>query len=462
MINSLRARLVLSAAVFAALFILALVPALQSVFDRTLEQVVQQRLAADASTLISAASVVDGRLVMPERMPDEEFNLPEAKLLGYVHDAAGQVVWHSRSTTDEELNYLPYFSGNRIDFLRIRDGRGSEYYVYDVEVQLAGEDELPLSFVTMLPSSEFASLQQDFSQRLRLWLGAGLLLLLGLLWLALTWSWRSLKGVRRELREIETGDRERLSDEHPRELTRLAQSLNRLLDSERLQRTRYRDSLADLAHSLKTPLAVLQTVAENLRDQPAGQEQARTLRDQIERMSQQIDYQLQRASLRRSGLVQYSAQLMPLVSRLGEALGKVYRDKEVRLDTEMVDNFRLPMEEGALLELLGNLLENAFRLCVSRIRISASLGPQGYELCIEDDGAGVPEDQRDRVIGRGERLDTSHPGQGIGLAVVKDIIESYGGTLSLDDSPLGGAAFRVRLPSEVTPPPRARNRRRRG
>src|SRR5690606_26646585 len=144
--------------------------------------------------------------------------------------------------------------------------------------------------------------------------------------LALTSRLGSLPGVRRDLQEIESGGREHLSDQHPRELSRVTQSLNRLIDSERLQRTRYRDSLADLAHSLKTPLAVLQTVVENLRAQPAGREQARILRDQIERMSQQIDYQLQRASLRRSGLVRHSAALRPLAGKLGEALGKVYRD----------------------------------------------------------------------------------------------------------------------------------------
>lgn len=449
--RSLRSRLVVSAAGFAALFVLALVPALERVFDQTLEQVVQQRLAADASTLIGAASVVDGQLVMPEQMPDEEFNLPEAKLLGYVHDVEGRVVWHSRSTTDEELHYLPFYTGNRIDFLRIRDRRGNEYYVYDVEVQLSGEQSLPLSFVTMLPTSEFAGLQQDFSRRLRLWLGGGLLVLLGMLWLALTWSLGSLRGVRRELQEIESGGREHLSDQQPRELSRLTQSLNRLIDSERLQRTRYRDSLADLAHSLKTPLAVLQTVVENLRAQPAGREQARILRDQIERMSQQIDYQLQRASLRRSGLVRHSAALQPLAGKLGEALGKVYRDKDVTLQLDMPEGTRLPIEEGALLELLGNLLENAYRLCLSRIRVSARALPGGWEVWVEDDGPGVPEDQRERVIGRGERLDASHPGQGIGLAVVRDIIESYGGSLSLDASPLGGAAFRVWLPGDAGP-----------
>lgn len=457
--RSLRSRLVFSAAGFAALFVLALLPALQSVFDSTLEQVVQQRLAADASTLIGAARVVEGELVMPARMPDEEFNLPEAKLLGYVHDAEGRVLWHSRSTQDQNLNYLPHFSGNRIDFLRIRDLNKNEYYVYDVEVNLIGEQELPLSFVTMLPSSEFAALQQDFSKRLRLWLSGGLLLLLLLLWVALTWSLRSLKGVRRELSEIEKGLRDSLGDDHPSELARLTRSLNRLLDSERLQRTRYRDSLGDLAHSLKTPLAVLQTVAENIRAEKGQHEQSRILQDQIERMSQQIDYQLQRASLRRSGLVQYQAELAPVVSKLSEALGKVYRDKPVQLQMQISKGLKVPMEEGALLELLGNLLENAYRLCSSRIRVGALSRDGLCELWVEDDGPGVPPDQRERIIGRGERLDTSHPGQGIGLSVVKDIVASYGGELTLDDSPMGGAAFRVRLPNTESLPAAARRRK---
>src|SRR5690554_5526086 len=128
MMRSLRTRLVLSAAGFAVLFMLALLPILQRVFDQTMEQIIQQRLAADASTLVSAASVVDGQLHMPELLPDEEFNLPEAKLLGYVHDMEGNVIWHSRSTDAEQPDYLPHYSGGRIDFLRIRDRNHKEYY----------------------------------------------------------------------------------------------------------------------------------------------------------------------------------------------------------------------------------------------------------------------------------------------------------------------------------------------
>nr|AEU18005.1 PhoQ [Pseudomonas aeruginosa] len=108
-------------------------------------------------------------------------------------------------------------------------------------------------------------------------------------------------------------------------------------------------------------------------------------------------------------------------------------------------SFSVPVERGALLELLGNLLENAYRLCLGRVRVGARLGPGYSELWVEDDGPGVPAEQRARIIRRGERADTQHPGQGIGLAVALDIIESYDGELSLDDSELGGACFRIRF-----------------
>ncbi|MEB0166490.1 ATP-binding protein, partial [Pseudomonas sp. CCC4.4] len=280
-------------------------------------------------------------------------------------------------------------------------------------------------------------------EKLYLGFGAALLVLLILLWAGLTWGLRALKGLSQELDQVEAGSRESLSEEHPRELLRLTGSLNRLLLSEREQRIRYRDSLGDLAHSLKTPLAVLQGVSETIAKRPEDLEQARILQSQIERMSQQIDYQLQRASLRKSGLVRHHVSLRPVVESLCNTLDKVYRDKQVNVIVDLPDDYLVPMEQGALLEMLGNLLENAYRLCLSRVRISLRPSMSGDELCIEDDGPGVPESQRARILQRGERLDRQNPGQGIGLAVVKDIIESYNARLTLSDSSLGGAAFYI-------------------
>ncbi|WP_404804839.1 ATP-binding protein [Metapseudomonas lalkuanensis] len=444
--SSLRLRLMLGAAVMAVLFMLALLPALRGAFVIALDQSIQQRLAADASALIAAARVENGQLEMPDKLPNEEFDNLEASQLGYIYDSEGRLVWQSLSSRDERLEYSPRYDGQGHDFLRVADARGREFFVYDVEVDLLRGQRAAYSVVTMQPVSDYQSMYDGFLNQLYVWLGGALLVLLGLLWFGLTWGFRSLRGLSAELDQVESGSRENLSDEHPRELLRLTKSLNRLLDGERRQRERYRHSLDDLAHSLKTPLSVLQGVSENIAARPGDREQARVLQSQIERMSQQISYQLQRASLRKSGLVRHRVQLAPLLDTLCDALDKVYREKRVRVERDFDKALMIPMEQGALLELLGNLLENAFRLCLGEIRVSARVGDGYCELKVEDDGPGVPVDQRERILKRGERLDAQHPGQGIGTAVVKDIIESYDGELFLEASPLGGAEFRIRFP----------------
>lgn len=444
--SSLRVRLMLGAAVTVSVFMLALFPALQQVFTSALEESIEQRLAADASALISAARITQGILRMPEKLPDEEFDILPARQLGFIYDNKGSLLWRSRSSENVKIDYNPKYDGHGHEFLRTQDAQGREFFVYDVEVNLLRGQSAAFSIVTMQPVSDYQVMYDNLRQQLYVWLGLALLLLLGFLWLGLGWGIRSLRSLSAELDDVETGKRAALSDEHPRELLRLTRSLNRLLESERQQSERYRHSLDDLAHSLKTPLAVLQGMGEVISAQPSNAEQARTLQGQVNRMNQQISYQLQRASLRKSGLLRYQVKLKPLLASLIEALDKVYRDKHVVVKQNYSAQLRVPVEQGALLELLGNILENAYRLCISEIRITARLTETDCELIVEDDGPGVPKHQRERILKRGERLDTQYPGQGIGTAVVKDIIDSYGGQLFVEDSTLGGAQFRVIFP----------------
>lgn len=444
--SSLRVRLMIGAAITVSVFMLALFPALQKVFTTALEESIEQRLAADASALISAARISGGQLQMPEKLPDEEFDILPARQLGFIYDNKGRLLWRSRSSRNINIDYQPKFDGRGHEFLRAKDSSGKEHYIYDVEVDLLRGKSAEFSIVTMQPASDYQVMHKSLRRQLYVWLGFALLLLLGFLWLGLGWGIRSLRSLSAELDEVETGKRASLSDEHPRELLRLTRSLNRLLESERQQSERYRHSLDDLAHSLKTPLAVLQGVAEVLLKQFTSVEQARVLQGQVNRMSQQISYQLQRASLRKSGLLRYQVKLKPLLGSLIDALDKVYLDKGVVTTQSLPEGLRVPVEQGALLELLGNILENAYRLCVKEVRISARLTDTECELTVEDDGPGVPKHQRERILKRGERLDTQYPGQGIGTAVVKDIIDSYGGQLFVEESSLGGAQFRIVFP----------------
>ncbi|WP_150787491.1 ATP-binding protein [Pseudomonas fluorescens] len=446
MISSLRIRLMLAATTLAVLFMLALLPAMQGAFSLALQDAIEQRLASDVTTLISAARVENNRLQMPAQLPDERFNLADGRLLGYIYNREGRVVWRSKDTLEENINYTPRYDGRGNEFARIREDNGQEFFVYDVEVKLLDGKSAAFSFVALQPLRDYEITLKRLRENLYLGFGAALLVLLALLWIGLTWGLQALRRLSQELDEIESGTRDSLSEQHPSELLRLTGSLNRLLHGEREQRSRYRDSLDDLAHSLKTPLTVLQGVSEDMALRPADRDQAWVLQTQIERMSQQIGYQLQRASLRKSGLVRHQVRLRPVLQSLCDTLDKVYRDKQVRVTIDVSEPCYVPIEQGALLEMLGNLLENAYRLCLGEVRISACEILDGIELCVEDDGPGVPPDQRARILQRGERLDRQHPGQGIGLAVVKDIIESYSAKLTLDDSPLGGAAFRIQIP----------------
>ncbi|WP_028624471.1 ATP-binding protein [Pseudomonas sp. Ant30-3] len=446
MIRSLRVRLMLAATLLAVLFMLALLPAMQGAFSLALRDSIEQRLASDVTTLISAARVENNNLQMPAQLPDERFNLTDGRLLGYIYDREGRLVWRSNGTREEHLNYTPRYDGRGTEFARIREANGQEFFVYDVEVKLLGGKSAAYSIVALQPVREYEATLEGLRENLYLGFGAALLVLLALLWIGLTWGLKALRRLSQELDEIESGERESLSEQHPRELLRLTGSLNRLLHSEREQRSRYRDSLDDLAHSLKTPLAVLQGVSEDMAKRAQERDQAWLLQTQIERMSQQISYQLQRASLRKSGLVRHQVRLRPVLQSLCDTLDKVYRDKRVQVSFDLPEQCHVPIEQGALLEMLGNLLENAYRLCLGKVRISVRETADIIELCVEDDGPGVPPAERARILQRGERLDRQHPGQGIGLAVVKDIIESYSAKLTLSDSSMGGAAFRIHFP----------------
>jgi two-component system sensor histidine kinase PhoQ len=128
----------LAATILAVLFMLALLPAMQGAFSLALQDAIEQRLASDVTTLISAARVEDDRLLMPEQLPDERFNLADGNLLGYIYNREGQLVWRSKDTLVKNINYKPRYDGRGNEFARIRQDTGQEFFVYDVEVKLLG------------------------------------------------------------------------------------------------------------------------------------------------------------------------------------------------------------------------------------------------------------------------------------------------------------------------------------
>lgn len=249
-----------------------------------------------------------------------------------------------------------------------------------------------------------------------------------------------------ELDEIATGNSDQLKNGYASEFYAMRKSLNNLLKAEHIQREKYRNTLADLAHSLKTPLAVMQGAAsENLNYQAY----LSVASEQIRRMDQIIQYQLTRAVKSiGDGAKTNSVAVTPIIERILSALGKVYREKEVRVVLNLAPDVELNADERDLMELLGNMLENAFKYCRSEVAISLYDDPDNVYIDLEDDGAGVSENMRNTILERGERADTSAtPGQGIGLSVSVDILSSYNCRLEVEDSfSLGGAKFSITFP----------------
>jgi two-component system sensor histidine kinase PhoQ len=229
---------------------------------------------------------------------------------------------------------------------------------------------------------------------------------------------------------------------YPDELKPLTRDLNAMIVSEHNQQTRYRNALGDLAHSLKTPLAVLRGLSGEAQIPPPQQN---LLDEQVGRMQHIVDHQLRRAAAAGSRTLTEPIVLKPLIDKLTSALTKVYASRGVGFYNRLDPELRLRADQGDLYELFGNLLDNAAKYGDEHIRISAHQEANLLHIDVDDDGPGFPEEP-EKLLERGARADTRKPGQGIGLAAVSEIVKAYGGRLDLARSPLGGARVSVVVP----------------
>ncbi|MGH8205075.1 MAG: ATP-binding protein, partial [Steroidobacteraceae bacterium] len=272
------------------------------------------------------------------------------------------------------------------------------------------------------------------------------LLLLGGLAIALGISLGPLRRLENEIVDIEAGRRDALGTGWPRELAGVTGNLNALLVGERKRLERYRATLGNLAHSLKTPLAALRSLLEQ------GETGRAALEPQLDRMQAIVQHQLKRAVFGGGGATLIDLAVQEPLDQLRSALAKVYADKGVTATLAVAPGTAYPIDAGDFLELAGNLMDNASKYCRRTIAVratpwtAAGWRRPGLVLEIEDDGSGIPPEERARVLERGARADESVPGQGIGLASAREIAAAYSGTLEIGESRLGGARVCVRLP----------------
>lgn len=473
---SIRQRLLLTSFPLLCLFLFLAGIALDRAYQRAAVESEFRTLQLQAWSLMADAELRAQQLYMPEALQEPAFSLPSATIAGFVLDEAGEILWQSSAATAQSV----FVASLRKAIATGRGGdRGKHHepngafvfsqsvtYVADIadvnDIGLSGSEQPQLpsagistvkrfTFVVVENGLEYAARLSHFRHQTIFWLALTGLLLLMLQWFALRWSLSPLRQLATDIGRLERGEVEHLSVRYPVELHVVTDNLNQLMGSLRKQRERYRNTLDDLAHSLKTPLSTLRSQLES-----DDAHQPDSMLEQVSRIDEQISRQLRRISgAGDAALGRDRIALKRLLERLLSALSTVYAARVIDLQTQIDSHAVVMADQADLMEVFGNLLDNAFKYAEGHVRVAVSLhrdddARHWVLVVIEDDGAGIAADARRAVLQRGVRLDTRCEGQGIGMAVALELVELYGGKMEIATSTLGGAQVQVMLPGVVT------------
>ena len=438
-LNSLKARLVTSA----LLFILVLLPligvALNDAFTEQVKSATKNELSAYVYSILAVTEVDNQRISIPELVLENRFNLVQSGLyaIATTEDTSGTqaIVWHSQSfmgITPPPHFTIPATGQSAFEQITLAD---KPHLVYSFSVSFASQDQnVPVTIHIIKDELAFQQQINQFNQQLWTWL---LILMLVMLVFQLSWLWWTLRPLARftqELHYVEQGKSMQLSSQYPTELQAVARQLNILLNTEQTQRLRYRNALADLAHSLKTPLAVIKSQADL----------SEASSEQVSLINRIIGHQLKRAQTAAAASWHLGISTSEVAAKLLRTLAKIYREPQISLSSEVSAPAVFKGDEADLTEILGNLLDNACKAAKSTVKLTITGDAYQLLICIEDDGPGITEALKNQIFERGIRADSYLQGNGIGLAIVRDLVDSYNGRITVSRSEaLGGAKFSI-------------------
>lgn len=440
---SLRSRLVLVLSLSLIVLVSGVSLFLEKAFDRSLTGQLQERMKTQLFMLLTAAEEEEpGVLYLPEVVREDAFNQIDSGSYAFVYGGSEEEIWRSFSAVDLDLYLFEVLPTGEFlfDFTTI-DGIRFYRLRYAVIWESFDASEHYYQFTLLHEAHLLKDVVSDF--RTTLWSGLVFVLvaMLFIQLVALRWGLSPLGLVARDLEMIESGQQKALSKNYPAELIPLTKNLNLLIEAERTQREKYRNTFSNLAHSLKTPLAVIKGAVQSLKAEETGE----TIQSQVDRMDEIIQYQLSRAVAGSQGHMLASVNVKIGVEKILGALGKVYQSKQLELNLNCEDSTRFYGDEGDFMEIMGNLLDNACKWTRSRVQVDISEESRKQEyvltISISDDGPGIPVELREKVLARGNRLDEQTEGQGIGLSVVSELVHQYGGTIAIEESALSGAKF---------------------
>lgn len=444
--RSLASRLVMAAALWIAAALAAGGILLSALFRDSVERNFDARLTVHVDSLIAVSRLDDtGRLTLTRTLPDPRFDLPYSGWYWQISDYRGAVLIRSRSLWDQVLETGPAGTPTGMQTAEMPGLEGETLRVRYIDVTLPEmtSHERPIRFAVATDSGELKAELRPFNLAL-LWslgaLGAGLAVAVGV---QVRVGLQPLRRIRVALADISAGRAERMKGEWPVEVEPLVSELDTLLDHNAAVLDRARTHVGNLAHALKTPLAVLGNEASR-KQGPRGEAVGR----QVENMKRWIDHYLARARAAATGAVLGArTPVAPVLGDLQRTLLRIHAEKSLEIRVTVMDPapaFR--GERQDLEEMIGNLLDNACKWASSRIDADILLESENLILRIDDDGPGLPAAKRGEVMTRGRRLDESAPGSGLGLSIVADIAGLYGGGLTLAESPSGGLRAELKLP----------------
>ena len=447
--SSLSTRLLLSVGVLLLLFFGATIAVLDTAFREAGEQAQEDILDGQLMALLAAAEPnIYGELEMPVDLHEVRFSNLDSGLFGELLDDSDEPVWRSRSSLGLDIPYgaAPAFGTHQFSRVFLDNGTPLMALSLSVEWELSDGDLRPYTFNVAESLDSFNAQLARFRRQLFGWFAAVALIMLFSISVLMRGVLKPLRKIEEEIGDIEAGSLKQLSDGYPTELTGVARNMNVLVGSERARSERYRHTLDNLAHSLKTPLAAIRAVLGE--QQPS--EDSKRIEAQIERMNDIVRYQLRKpATYASESIAVVAVDIDKDLRRLVDGLQKVYKEKGPDIQLDVTPGIKFRGDSGDFLELAGNLLDNACKWCKSRVLLtirpldgnSAGSGAMRMQVC--DDGPGIPVEVADQLLQRGMRLDESAPGHGIGLAVVRDIAANYGGEISIASSEWGGAMITV-------------------
>jgi two-component system sensor histidine kinase PhoQ len=449
---SINSRMLIAAGIILFSFLGVTGVTLENSFHASTEEALKERLRVHLNALIASAEVTEGTVRLAYALPESRFFTQGSGLYAKIIGNNDQVIWSSPSMEGITIPVAGGLARGITRYQYLDASNGESLLVFSLGVNW-GEQEKPGEGYTFVVAEGLGRFNQqilEFRQNLWGWLGGVTIILLFMLTVILRWGLTPLREVADDLADIEAGRQLELHGSYPKELRNLTDNLNALMRTNREHEERYQASLGDLAHSLKTPLSVLRGAVE-LPNQSVTGLQA-TVEEQVGHMDQIVQYQLQRAAVSGRTTLLAPIDMLATTQKIIKAMNKVYADKALNQRIEIEPGLAFHCEEGDMMELLGNLIDNACKWARREVEIRVGRGNspegEGTGLLIEilDDGQGIDEENLPTVLSRGGRADEQVGGHGLGLAIVRDIVELYNGRLVVSRASLGGAQVTVWLP----------------